>query len=32
VLAEHLGLDEARLGTEVFPQSAGLRPLRNLVG
>ncbi len=32
VLAEHLGLDDARLGTEIFPQSAALRPLRNLIG
>ncbi len=32
MLAEHLGLDEQRLGSQVFAESAGVRPLRGLVG
>ena len=32
LLAEHLGLDDRRLGEEVFPASASLARLRGLVG
>ena len=32
VLAEHLGLDDRRLATEVFPDSGALPRLRGLVG
>ncbi len=32
VLRDHLGVDQAALGTTVFPDTQGLRPIDNLIG